>query len=120
MKLSLAAEFNVVFLTVFVVGFVASCLFANYLLLRSGRDESLDKARMLMSAAAATSVYTSDQIAPLLENRWKFEFIPQSTPAFAATEQLHQLLKSHPEFLYKECPRIVAASYTPIAPVLCA
>nr|WP_314577957.1 DUF3365 domain-containing protein [uncultured Pseudomonas sp.] len=102
MKLSLAVKFNVVFLTVFVVGFVASSLFANYLLQRSARDESLDKARMLMSAAAATSVYTSDQIAPLLENRLKFEFIPQSIPDFAATEQLHQLLKSYPEFLYKE------------------
>ena len=102
MKLSLAVKFNVVFLIVFVVGFIASSLFANYLLQKSARDESLDKARMLMGAAAATSVYTSDQIVPLLENRLKFEFLPQSIPAFAATEQLQQLLKSYPDFLYKE------------------
>jgi len=102
MKLSLAVKFNAVFLIVFVVGFVASSLFANYLLQKSARDESLDKARMLMGAAAATSVYTSDQIVPLLENRLKFEFLPQSIPSFAATEQLQQLLKSYPDFLYKE------------------
>lgn len=102
MKLSLAIKFNAVFLTVFVVGFIASSLFANYLLQKSARDESLDKARMLMGAAAATSIYTSDQIVPLLENRLKFEFLPQSIPSFAATEQLQQLLKSYPDFLYKE------------------
>jgi protein-histidine pros-kinase len=102
MKLTLAVKFNAVFLIVFVLGFVASSLFANYLLQKSARNESLDKARMLMGAAAATSVYTSDQIVPLLENRLKFEFLPQSIPAFAATEQLQQLLKSYPDFLYKE------------------
>jgi HAMP domain-containing protein len=102
MKLSLAVKFNVVFLIVFIVGFVASSLFANALLQQSARDESLDKARMLMGAAAATSVYTSDQIVPLLENRLKFGFLPQSIPSFAATEQLQQLLKSYPDFLYKE------------------
>jgi HAMP domain-containing protein len=102
MKLSLAVKFNGVFLIVFIVGFVASSLFANALLQQSARDESLDKARMLMGAAAATSVYTSDQIVPLLENRLKFGFLPQSIPSFAATEQLQQLLKSYPDFLYKE------------------
>lgn len=102
MKLSLAVKFNVVFLIVFIVGFVASSLFANALLQQSARAESLDKARMLMGAAAATSVYTSDQIVPLLENRLKFGFLPQSIPSFAATEQLQQLLKSYPDFLYKE------------------
>jgi protein-histidine pros-kinase len=102
MKLSLAVKFNVVFMIVFIVGFVASSLFANCLLQKSARDESLDKARMLMNAAAATSVYTSDHIVPLLENRLKFEFLPQSIPSFAATEQLQQLLKSYPDFLYKE------------------
>lgn len=102
MKLSLAVKFNVVFLIICLVGFIASSLFANYLLQQSARDESLDRARMLMGAAAATSVYTAEQIVPLLQNRLKFEFLPQSIPSFAATEQLHQLLKSYPDYLYKE------------------
>ncbi|WP_296187480.1 c-type heme family protein [Pseudomonas sp. UBA1879] len=102
MKLSLAVKLNVVFLIVFIVGFVASSLFANDLLQKSAREESLDNARLLMNAAAATSVYTSEHIVPLLENRLKFEFLPQSIPSFAAIEQLQQLLKSYPDFLYKE------------------
>jgi protein-histidine pros-kinase len=102
MKLSLAVKLNAVFLIVFIVGFVASSLFANDLLQKSAREESLDKARLLMNAAAATSDYTSEHIVPLLENRLKFEFLPQSIPSFAAIEQLQQLLKSYPDFLYKE------------------
>jgi HAMP domain-containing protein len=101
-KMSLAVKFNVVFLIVFVVGFIASSLFANFLLQRSAREQSLDQARMLMGAAEAASAYTSEQIVPLLQNRLKFEFLPQSIPAFAATEQLHQLLKAYPDFLYKD------------------
>lgn len=102
MKLTLAVRFNLVFLAVFIVGFIASSLFAHYLLQKSAREESLDKARMLMSAASASSTYTAEQIVPLLENRLKFEFLPQSIPSFAATEQLQQLLKTYPDFLYKE------------------
>ncbi|MGE7990111.1 c-type heme family protein [Pseudomonas sp. NPDC089554] len=102
MKSSLAIKFNVVFLVVFVVGFIASSLFANSLLQNSAREQSLDQARMLMGTAAASSRYTSEQIVPLLENRLKFEFLPQSIPSFAATEQLQQLLKAYPDFLYKE------------------
>lgn len=102
MKFSLAVKFNAVFLGVFAVGFIASSLFTNELLQKSAREESLGNARILMEAAAATSVYTSEQIVPLLSNRLKFEFLPQSIPAFAATEHLHQMFKSYPNYAYKE------------------
>lgn len=102
MKLSLAVKFNIVFLAVFIVGFAASSLFTYRLLQKSAREESLDNARMLMGAASAASVYTSGQIVPLLENRLKFEFLPQSIPSFASTEHLRELLKSYPDYSYKE------------------
>jgi HAMP domain-containing protein len=102
MKGSLAVKFNAVFLAVFVVGFIASSLFTHQLLQKSAREESLYNARMLMDAAAATSVYTSEQIVPLLENRLKFEFLPQSIPSYASIEHLRELLKSYPDYLYKE------------------
>ncbi|KAB0486907.1 protein-histidine pros-kinase [Pseudomonas reinekei] len=102
MKFSLAVKFNIVFLAVFAVGFAASSLFTYRLLQQSAREESLDNARMLMGAASAASIYTSAQIAPLLENRLRFEFLPQSIPAFASTEHLRELLKSYPDYSYKE------------------
>ena len=103
MKLSIAAKFNIVFLSIFAVGFGAASLVTNYLLQRNAREETLQSARVLMlqSALAARS-YTAAQIVPLLETRLKYEFLPQSIPSFAATEQLGQLLKQYPDFSYKE------------------
>lgn len=102
MKLSLAAKFNIVFIIVFSVGFVAASAVTNYLLQANAREESLQSARVLLQAATAARSYTTNQILPLLEDRLKSEFVPQSVPSYAATEHLNALLKTYPEFTYKE------------------
>lgn len=102
MKLSLAVKFNVVFLAVFIVGFIATSLSTHYMLQQSARRETLETARMLMRSASAASTYTAEQIVPLLENRLKFQFLPQSVPDFAAISHLQELLKSYPDYAYKE------------------
>jgi HAMP domain-containing protein len=102
MKLSLAAKFNIVFLSIFGIGFAAASAVTNYLLKENAREETLQSARVLMQAALAARSYTSSQIVPLLDTRLKYEFLPQSIPSFAATEHLGQLLKNYPDFSYKE------------------
>ncbi len=102
MKLSIAAKFNIVFLAIFGVGFGAASAVTNYLLQANAREETLQSARVLMQAALAARSYTSGQIVPLLETRLKYEFLPQSVPSYAATEQINQLLKAYPDFSYKE------------------
>jgi HAMP domain-containing protein len=102
MTLSLAAKFNLVFVTIFGIGFAAASLVTNHLLQQNAREETLQSARVLMQAAVAARTYTTAQIVPLLETRLKYEFLPQSIPSFAATEHLNQLLKSYPDFSYKE------------------
>jgi protein-histidine pros-kinase len=102
MKLSLAAKFNIVFLVISGLGFVAASAVTNYLLQKNAREETLENARVLMQSALAARSYTSAQIVPLLEMRMNYEFLPQSVPSFAATEHLNQLLKSYPDFSYKE------------------
>ena len=102
MKFSLAAKFNLVFIIVFSVGFVAASAVTNYLLQANAREESLQSARVLLQAATAARSYTTSQILPLLEERLKTEFLPQSVPSYAATEHLNALLKAYPEFTYKE------------------
>ena len=44
----------------------------------------------------------TDQVKPLLETHMKYEFLPQTVPAYAATEQFNELRKKHPEYSYKE------------------
>jgi HAMP domain-containing protein/type II secretory pathway pseudopilin PulG len=102
MKFSLAAKFNIVFLVISGLGFIAASAVTNYLLQKNAREETLESARVLMQAALAARSYTSAQIVPLLEMRMNYEFLPQSIPSFAATEHLNQLLKSYPDFSYKE------------------
>ncbi len=102
MKFSIATKFNIVFISIFIIGFVAASAVTDYLLKNNAREESLQSARVLMHAATAARSYTTGQILPLLEDRLVDEFLPQSVPSYAATEQLNQLLKSYPEFTYKE------------------
>ncbi|CAN7366596.1 c-type heme family protein [Massilia sp. LjRoot122] len=102
MTLSIAAKFNIVFLSIFILGFGAATYITNHLVQQNAREETLQNARVLMQSALAARGYTVGQIVPLLETRLKYEFMPQSIPSYAATEQLSQLLKQYPDFTYKE------------------
>jgi HAMP domain-containing protein len=55
-----------------------------------------------MDAALAARGYTSTQVGPLLETQMKYTFLPQSVPAYSATEVFNDLNKKHSEYAYKE------------------
>jgi protein-histidine pros-kinase len=55
-----------------------------------------------MQTALATRGYTNKQIKPLLAPRLAEEFLPQSVPAYSATEIFNNLRESNPEYTYKE------------------
>ena len=55
-----------------------------------------------MDAALAARGYTSTQVGPLLETQMKYTFLPQSVPAYSATEVFNDLRKKHAEYGYKE------------------
>jgi HAMP domain-containing protein len=101
MKFSLAKKFNVVFLLIFAACLLATGLIASRLLQEEAREEVLQNARLLMDASTAASDYTVHQIVPLLENQLKYKFLPQSIPAYAATENLNALRRTHPDYSYK-------------------
>jgi len=102
MKLSIAAKFNLVFMSIFAIGFIAAGVVADRLLKQSAREETLQNARLLLEAAKSVRGYTATQIAPLLANQMKFQFHPQSVPSYSAVESLNVVLKSYPDFSYKE------------------
>ena len=56
----------------------------------------------MMEAALASRNYTNTQIKPLLETQLKYVFLPQTVPAYAATEQFNDLRKTHQDYAYKE------------------
>ncbi len=99
--MKLLVKFNIVFLVVFALGLGASSYIARKLLQEGAHEEVLDRARLLMESAMAVSTYTSTQVAPLLETQMTYTFLPQSVPAYSASEVLNALRKNHPEYAYK-------------------
>jgi HAMP domain-containing protein len=100
--MKLLFKFNLVFLLFFVVGLSAIGYVAWNELQRNAREEVSQDARLLLESAIAQRNYTVAQIRPLLEIQMKFLFLPQTVPAYAATEVFADLHKRHPEFSYKE------------------
>jgi len=95
-------KFNLVLLGVFIVGFVAAGYVSKRMLMESARDEVLQHARLMMEAALASRTYTNTQVKPLLVEQLKTEFLPQSVPAYAATEQFNDMHKTYSDYTYKE------------------
>lgn len=100
--MGLRLKFNIVLLAVFVVGFGVSGLVSWNLLQQNAREEVVRNAELLMEAALAVRGYTVAQIKPHLDAKLEEAFLPQSVPAYSATETLNQIRKKYPDYAYKE------------------
>jgi len=100
--MKLVVKFNAVLLVIFAVSLAGVAYFARGLLQQQARDEVLQNAKIMMESAAASRTYTVKQIAPLLETQMKYNFLPQSVPAYAATEVFNEVHKKFPDYSYKE------------------
>jgi HAMP domain-containing protein len=98
----LLLKFNFIFALVFVAGLLGCGYLSRELLQRNAQEEILENARLLMESSIAVRNYTSAQINPLLQTQMKYSFLPQSIPAYSATEVLHALGKKYPDYGYKE------------------
>jgi HAMP domain-containing protein len=72
------------------------------LLQANAKHEVLREAGLMMDSALAQRNYTSTEILPLLQSQMKTEFLPQSVPFYAATQNFVKLREQHPEYTYKE------------------
>lgn len=100
--MGLRLKFNIVLIVVFLTGFAAAGYISRQLLLANAREEVLREARLMMDAAGAVRNYTVDQIRPHLIKQLEEVFLPQTVPAYAATETINQLQKKYGEYSYKE------------------
>jgi HAMP domain-containing protein len=95
-------KFNLVLVGIFVLGLAITGYVSYNVLRANAREEVLQHARLMMEAALATRNYTASQVKPLLETQLKYAFLPQTVPAYAATEQFNELRKTHKDYSYKE------------------
>lgn len=100
--MGLRLKFNLVLLVVFLVGLGVAAAVSRDLLVRNAREEVARNAGLMMETALAIRGYTINQVRPHLELQLMRAFLPQSVPAFAATETLNELRKKYPDYFYKE------------------
>jgi HAMP domain-containing protein len=100
--MGLRLKFNIVLALVFAAGMAVSAWVSHELLQRNAKHEVLSNAGLMMEAALAVRGYTVQQVKPLIEYQLAEKFLPQSVPAYAASETFNTLRKKYPDFTYKE------------------
>ncbi|HRD93995.1 MAG TPA: DUF3365 domain-containing protein [Accumulibacter sp.] len=100
--MGLRLKFNLVLLLVFAAGMGVSAYVSNRLLDENAKQETLRSAGLMMESALSVRGYTVKQVKPLLESQLATNFLPQTVPAYAATEIFSALHSKYPDFSYKE------------------
>jgi len=99
--MGLRMKFNLVLLAVFTLGLAVSGYLSYDLLHKNAREEVLRSAGVMMEAALSMRGYTVSKVRPVLPYD-PDKFLPESVPAFAATEIMTLLRKKYPDYAYKE------------------
>lgn len=100
--MSIRVKFNLAMFLVFALGFAVASYMIERILLENAKEEVALKARIMMEAARSMRSYTVEEIRPLLNTIETDEFLPQTVPAYAATENMKRLRMTYPEYSYKE------------------
>jgi HAMP domain-containing protein len=100
--MGLRSKFNIVLALVFAAGMAVSAYVSHQLLQNNAKQEVVRNANLMMEAALAVRGYTVSQVKPLIEYQLAEKFLPQSVPAYAASETFNTLRKKYPDFMYKE------------------
>ena len=98
--MKLQMKFNLILFAVLLIGVVGTSWFSYTILQKNAQNEILNQANLLMESALAVRKYTVEQVKPNLASG-DF-FLPQSVPAFGATEVFKTVQEKYPEFSYKE------------------
>jgi HAMP domain-containing protein len=100
--MSLLVRINLALIVVFAVGATVTGLVCRAALEANAKREINTEAGLMMDGALAVRDYTAKQIAPLLHTQMQSEFLPQSVPAYAATENFLRVHDSRREYSYHE------------------
>jgi protein-histidine pros-kinase len=95
-------RFNLALLAVFIPGFILSVWVTHELLIENAKSEVLADAGLIMETAMSVRSYTIDEIKPHMNVELADEFLPQTVPAFAATEVFERLRQNYPDYSYRE------------------
>ena len=100
--MGLRTKLNLLLLVVGAMGAVLFATVSTPYLNGLATDEVLQSSRIMMASAAGVRKYTSEQIAPLLEERMGKRFYPQAVSAYAAVKNFDVLHAQFPDYSYRE------------------
>lgn len=102
--MNLRLKFNLVLATVFVLGVIGAAVYYDRYLEKYALEDVAYNSQVLMETALAVRGYTTDNIKPHLDPLNAQTFLPETVPAFAATEVVHRLRQSerYAGYDYKE------------------
>ena len=100
--MGLRLKFNLALISLFVIGLTASGYVCYNLLQKNARDEVVRNAELMMQTALSIRSYTVKEVKPKLASQLQHTFLPQTVPAYAATETINKLREKYPEYSYKE------------------
>ena len=82
--MGLRAKFNLVILAAFAVGFLIAAIVLNRVANDTARDQVLQNARIMMTAADAFRNYTANDLVRLLPSERDGKFVAETVPAYGA------------------------------------
>ncbi len=100
--MNLKLRFNLVFALLFVLSLVVAGGTVYRMVQANASAEVVRDAQRMMDVAIAVRGYTVDNIKPHLDPMLDRHFLPETVPAFAATETLARLAARQPGYSYKE------------------
>jgi HAMP domain-containing protein len=100
--MGLRGKFNLVILAAFTVGFLVAAIVLYRVFIENAREQVLQNARIMMTAANAIRSYTSSELVPLLPQERDGRFVAETVPAYAAQKNFKHLQDAFAGFSYRE------------------
>ena len=100
--MSLRLKFNLVLAGVLLLAVLGAGAYVHRFLQQSAIEEVQHNSQIMMHAAMAIRDYTTELVKPHLDVTLAEKFLPQTVPAYAATETLRRLQNRFPGYEYKE------------------
>jgi HAMP domain-containing protein len=100
--MGLRAKFNLAILAAFIIGLAIAALVLQRVFISNARDQALENARVMMTAANAIRKYTADDLVPLLPIEKDGKFVPETVPAFAAQTTFQDVHAAFAGYTYRE------------------
>jgi HAMP domain-containing protein len=100
--MGLRAKFNLVIFAAFAVGFLIAAIVLNRVFIGNAREQVVQNARIMMTAANGIRRYTADELVPLLPVELHGHFVAQTIPAYAAQKNFKTVQEAFAGYDYRE------------------